>query len=298
MKICVFGSVNRDLVYQVPHLPVRSETLMSSHYQENFGGKGFNQGLAVARAGVQMYFAGKIGTDGKSLFEVLSGVPEMNTAHLLIDPEVPTGNAMMAVCPDGTNTSILYGGANAAVTEADIDAVLSDFSAGDILVTQNETAHLPYLLRACHEKGIRVALTPAPFYDWLIGMPELSYAHWLLLNDFEGEKLSGVKDSPENTVRRLREMLPETTIIMTLGAEGSLYFDGNELIRQQAYRVKAIDSTGAGDTFAGYFISGIARGLSVKESLDLGSRASAICVTRLGAVPSIPRLSEVENYQF
>lgn len=300
MKICVFGSVNRDLVYQVPHLPVRSETLMSSHYQENFGGKGFNQGLAVARAGVPMAFAGKIGTDGTSLFEVLKDEPCMDTRHLLVDPEVPTGNAMMAVCPDGTNTSILYAGANGSITEEDIDRVLSDYAAGDILVTQNETSNLAYLLRACHEKGILVALTPAPFYDWLRELPEIQYVHWLLLNDFEGAKLTGLEpgedNPPEKIVKALREKYPETVIIMTLGEDGSLCYDGKNIIRQKAYKVNAIDTTGAGDTFAGNFIAGLYRGLSVPEAMDLGSRASAICCTRLGAVPSIPRIEETENY--
>ena len=193
---------------------------------------------------------------------------------------------------------MLYAGANHQITKEYIDEVLKDFSKGDVLILQNEISELSYLIDAAHEKDMIIFFNPSPIDDTIFEI-NLSHVNYLLLNEHEAKAI--VKQDEidvEESVEIIKGMYPNLKILLTLGKNGSVYYDKDTKIQQSAYPVKAVDTTGAGDTYTGYFIAGILRGLSIQETMVLASKASAIAVTKKGAAPSIPKYEEVENYKF
>lgn len=298
MKLLSMGSVNIDLVYSVDHLVKEGESIQSEKLSNYFGGKGLNQTVAVARAGMPVYFAGKIGSDGCALIEVLKDEPNIHAEYLLTDSEERTGHAIIQVDRHGENSIIVYGGANQRITETDIDRVLSHFSEGDIVILQNEISCIGHLLNRAHERGMQIIFTPAPFSNALREMQELQYVDWLLLNQVEGSLLTGSEDEPYTTCKKIKHLFPGIKIILTLEKNGSVYYDGIRFISQKSYKIQTVDTTAAGDTFAGYFVASLLSGSPVGESLDLASKAAAISVSRKGAYPSMPTMDEVRNWNF
>ena len=198
----------------------------------------------------------------------------------------------------GDNCILLYGGANQAITRAQVDEVMERFDAGDFIMLQNEINEMPYIMQKAHEKGLVIVLNPSPMDEKIFKLP-LEYVDYFLLNEVEAAQLLGEHTGSqacewELTAKKLRERFPHATVVLTLGGEGAVYVDDTQTVRQPIYPVQAVDTTAAGDTFSGYFISGIIRGLSAAQAMDLAARASAIAVTRVGAAPSIPFLAEVE----
>ena len=257
-----------------------------------------NQTVAIARAGMPVCFAGKLGGDGGALKELLAGEVNINTDCLLTDAQEQTGHAIIQVDRMGENSIVVYGGANQRITKEDIDCVLSCFTAGDVIVLQNEISCIPYILRSAHERGMKIVFTPAPFRETLYEMTELQFVDWLLLNQVEGNLLTDGNADPHITCKRLKNLLPHTNIILTLGKDGSLYYDGKGFILQKSYRIQTVDTTAAGDTFAGYFVAMLMRGRTVADAMDLASKAAAIAVSRKGAFPSMPTLKEVTSWVF
>lgn len=291
MKILNFGSCNIDCVYSVENIVRPGETVPAFGLEHFAGGKGLNQSIALARAGAQVFHAGCIGSDGQMLRKLLqdSGV---NLKYLkTVDRN--TGQAVVQVDSHGENSILLYGGANFAVTRDYIDEVLADFSAGDFLLIQNEISQLPYLIEKAYAAGMRVIFNPSPFQQSL-GDIDLNKISYLILNEIEAAGFSGLS-APEEFVIWSRLNYPNLRVILTLGKNGSIYFDGNARIEQSAFCVKAVDTTAAGDTFTGYFAAGITGGKSVERSLCLASCAAAIAVSKKGAAPSVPSINEVEK---
>lgn len=289
MKILNFGSLNLDLVYQMPHFVRAGETLSSTGFHRGVGGKGLNQSVALARAGADIYHAGLVGEDGGMLREFLqdNGVD----VRFVRTVDQPSGHAVIQVEPAGNNCIFLYGGANQCVSEPFIREALSAFGAGDILILQNEINMINRIIALAAERGMQVVLNPSPVADNLKALP-LEKISWFILNEVEGAELSG-ETEPEKMLERLTALYPHAQIVLTLGGEGSVYAFRKERIRQSAFRVQAVDTTAAGDTFTGFFFAAIAAGVPVQDALLRASKASAISVTRPGAAPSIPRLSEV-----
>lgn len=289
MKILNFGSLNLDLVYQMPHFVRAGETLSSTGFHRGVGGKGLNQSVALARAGADIYHAGLVGEDGGMLREFLqdNGVD----VRFVRTVDQPSGHAVIQVEPAGNNCIFLYGGANQCVSEPFIREALSAFGAGDILILQNEINMIDHIIALAAERGMQVVLNPSPVADNLKALP-LEKISWFILNEVEGAELSG-ETEPEKMLERLTALYPHAQIVLTLGGEGSVYAFRKERIRQSAFRVQAVDTTAAGDTFTGFFFAAIAAGVPVQDALLRASKASAISVTRPGAAPSIPRLSEV-----
>ena len=292
MKALCFGSLNIDYTYRVDHFVARGETLLSENLQVFSGGKGLNQSVALSRAGLTTYHAGSIGTDGLFLLEELyqAGV---NTDCVTVSREVRTGHAIIQNTPDGDNCILLYGGANQAITRAQVDEVLAQFTAGDLLVLQNEVNELPYLMQRACERGLHIALNPSPINDAIAELP-LSAVRWLIRNEVEAAQILGepVTDGAA-AARALHEKLPQAAIVLTMGEDGSYYDDGTQQICQPVFSVCAVDTTAAGDTYTGYFLAGIAEGLPVQQAMALAAKAAAISVTRPGAAPSIPKRQEV-----
>ncbi len=289
MKILNFGSLNIDHVYEVPYFLHPGETLSSTKYSSYPGGKGLNQSIAMAKAGSRVYHAGKTGPDSEILIRALqeSGV---DTTFLDTTGRV-TGHAIIQVAPSGENCILLHGGSNREISREHIDRVFTFLQADDILVLQNEINNLQYIVSQAKEKHIPVAFNPSPIDDDLKNM-DLSGITWLIMNEIEGAELSGSSD-PEIMTKRLLEQYPDMKIILTLGNQGAIYEDRLLRLKQPVFHAEVKDTTAAGDTFTGYFISGIASGRSIKEAMEIASRAAAITVSRAGASSSIPAREEI-----
>ena len=296
MKVLCFGSLNIDYTYKVEHFVQKGETISSQSLQVFSGGKGLNQSIALAKAGADTYHAGAIGMDGRFLLERMEEAG-VHTEMVSVLAEVRSGNAIIQNDRDGDNCIILYGGANQAITRKQVEEVIARFDAGDYIVLQNETNELAYIMEKAHERGMKVILNPSPMDEKISALP-LNDVDYFLLNEVEAEQILNTEETAgEVLADKLVERFPGAAIVLTLGSRGSIYADGSRKIRQQAYRVKAVDTTAAGDTFTGYFIAGIAAGEPAERAMEMAARASAIAVTRAGAAPSIPYRKEVEEYQ-
>ena len=295
MKIVNIGSLNLDMVYHVDHVSQPGETLPSSSVEEHLGGKGLNQSIACAKAGACVYHAGKIGSDGLVLKEELNkwGV---NTEYLGQVMDTKNGHAIIQVDKNGQNAILLFAGSNFRITEADIDETLAAFEAGDILLLQNETSCVPYMIRKAHEKGMQVVLNPSPMSPELAAMDEMKYVDWFILNEIEGNQISGETEA-EKICDSILAKYPHAHVMLTLGGNGCMFKDKDRVARHNIYKVDVVDTTAAGDTFTGFFLAGVVKGLPIEKVLELASKASAIAVGRPGASPSIPTLEEVESAQ-
>lgn len=298
MKILNFGSLNIDYVYSVDHFVQKSETISSSQMNIFSGGKGLNQSTALGRAGAQVFHAGRIGKGGEFLVEQLKEAG-VNTDLVVLDSQCSTGHAIIQNDAEGDNCILLYGGANQRITKEQIDATLDQFDAGDYLVLQNETSNLPYLMEKAAEKQMKIVLNPSPMDEKIKALP-LDKVTLFFVNEIEAAQILGQKEleSTQEAAAAFRSMFPQAAVVLTLGSQGSVYIGKDQVIPQKCYKVKAVDTTAAGDTFTGFFVSAISKGKSPKEALDLASRASAIAVSRPGAAPSVPTLDEVENWEF
>ena len=277
MNVVNFGSLNLDHVYAVDHFCRAGETIHTAGYTQNAGGKGLNQSIAVARSGQTLCHAGMLGAGGEPLAQLLEGCGV--DLRYLGRTETPQGHAIIQVQPDGQNCIFLYGGSNQAVTPEDIDAVLSHFAPGD------------YLLIAAVGRGLRVVLNASPISGEVLAA-DLTGVDWLVVNEIECAAIAGCS-TPEESYAALRARYPGLGILLTLGSEGSVSWKDGVEIRQCAYPVQAVDTTGAGDTFMGYFVGCLAQGMERKDAMQYAAMAASIAVTRPGAAPSIPMMAEV-----
>ena len=293
-KILNFGSLNIDYVYSLDHIVRAGETEASSDYQVFPGGKGLNQSAALSRAGGRVFHGGRIGREGLFLKEALeeSGVD----CRFLRADGGANGHAVIQRTPAGENSILLYAGANRKNTRADIDGALACFDEGDVLVCQNETSEVPYLIEAAFRRGMRVAWNPSPVTD-VVDAVELRMLTWLIINEIEGQAITG-KSEPEAMLEALEGRAPELRVVLTLGEEGSVYRHRGLVLRQERYAVPVRDTTAAGDTFLGYFIREASEAgeepEAVERALKMASMAAALAVSREGAMPSIPLREEVE----
>lgn len=290
MKALVFGSLNIDHVYQMPRIVTAGETLASGAYRRNEGGKGFNQAIALAKAGQQTCFAGNIGADGVFLRDYLTafGVD----ASLIRTVEEPTGHAMIQVDARGQNAIVIYGGANRCVTPAQREDVLSRFAPGDGILLQNEINGVPELMAGAKARGLRVAFNPSPVSEEMTAWP-LESVEWLILNEIEGAALSGCEE-PEGMLTVLTRRYPACRVVLTLGEQGALYADHEQRLAQAAFPVRAVDTTAAGDTFTGYFLQSVWSGCQPAKALRRAACAAALAVSQPGAGASIPSADEVD----
>lgn len=286
MAIYNLGSVNIDHVYRVPHLPEPGETLASISFKSGLGGKGANQSIAVARAGGQVFHIGAIGVDGGWLADQMTdaGVDTQNLSVI----DVPTGHAIINVDDAAENVIVLFTGANRALTEAMVNEALNGAGAGDWLLLQNETNLGVYAAKAAKARGMRVAYAAAPF-DAEAAVEMLPVTDLLAVNDIEAAQLSealGV-DAAD---------LPVPQVLITRGAEGATLQTGGDVIAVDAFRVEPVDTTGAGDTFLGYFLATLDKGETPRNALVQASAASALQVTKAGAAEAIPLAADVNAF--
>ena len=289
MKVLNFGSLNIDYVYTVDHIVEGGETILSSKSETFCGGKGLNQSIALAKAGVPVYHAGLVGEEGDFLLDICRKYG-VDTTYIKKLP-AKGGHAIIQTDKDGQNCIILYGGTNQMQTREYIDEVLGNFESGDYIVLQNEINLLDYVIEKASERGMKIVLNPSPF-DSKLDACDLKKVDWFILNEIEGGQFTGCMQA-DDIMASLTERFPGAKFVLTLGENGSVYFDGKEKVSQEIFKVEVVDTTAAGDTFTGYFLASVIAGKSMQDALKLAAKASSIAVSRPGAAPSIPSVDEV-----
>ncbi len=284
MKILNYGSLCIDHVYSVPYFVKPGETLSCTNYERHPGGKGLNQSLALAYAGADVWHAGMVGDDGVWLKELLTEAG-VSTAMIQVT-DTPSGHALIQVNPDGENAIVICGGANKTVTIDDLDKVFAQCAEGDCLLLQNEISSMSEIMKAAKSISMRIAFNAAPITEAVLHYP-LECVDLFILNEVEAAALSGQK-APQQMIKRLTESYPHACVVLTLGEQGAIYGDSERIVHQDAFTVEALDTTGAGDTFTGFFLAGWLDGQTIEQCLEVACQAAAICVTRKGAATSIP----------
>ncbi len=291
MRILNVGSLNIDYVYDVDHFVQPGETMASKGMFINCGGKGLNQSIAMAKAGNHVCHMAKLGRDGLMLKEKLeeNGV---DTAMIeLVD--TPSGHAIIQVDQNGQNCILLYGGTNRALTKEGIVAALDAFGTEGLVLLQNETNLVGFVIEEAAKRGLQVALNAAPMEPGVLDYP-LDQLTWLMVNEVEGRQIAGC-EKDEDILPILSEKYPHCNILLTLGSRGACCKRGNTIYQIGCHKTKVVDTTAAGDTFCGYFLYGMLNGISIPDTLRMATTASALCIGKQGASDSVPTKTEVEE---
>ena len=289
-----FGSINLDHVYRVPHLVGPGETLASHDYLVGLGGKGANQSLAMALAGGQVSHWGRLGRQDAWARDTLARAG-VNVSGVELVSEA-SGHAIIQVDDQGENAILLHPGANHGFRRPALAALIGAAGPDDWLLLQNECNGLAELLPLAAEQGLRIAFNPAPMDDRVLELP-LSSCRLLFVNRTEAAHLAGLglDDDAEALLDALAARLTGVELVLTLGGEGAWHQHGDERLHQPAWPVMTVDTTGAGDTFIGYFMAALQAELPVRECLRRASAAAALAVQRPGAAESIPDAPEVDR---
>ncbi|WP_262137795.1 ribokinase [Pseudomonas sp. Marseille-Q5117] len=300
-NVVVIGSLNMDLVTRAPRLPRDGETLIGHSFATVSGGKGANQAVAAARLGAQVAMVGCVGNDdyGVRLRDALLAEQVDCTAVSVVEDS--SGVALIVVDDNSQNAIVIVAGANGAMTPAVIDRFDAVLQAADVVICQLEIpdATVGHALKRARELGKTVILNPAPASrplpaDWFAAID------YLIPNESEAAALSGLAvDSLQSAEAAATQLIAMGAgkVIVTLGAQGSLFANGEGFEHFLAPTVKALDTTAAGDTFVGGFAAALANGKSEDEAIRYGQIAAALSVTRAGAQPSIPTMSEVQAFK-
>lgn len=281
--------MNIDYVYAVDHILTPGETLESSNINLCNGGKGLNQAIALGRADANCYMAGNVGKDGAALLAELSS-SNVDTSQIRMT-DAPSGHTIIQVDKKGQNCILYFGGANKTVDQAYIEEVLSSCESGDYILLQNEINMIPEIMHTAKSKGMKIAFNPSPISADINNYP-LDLVDIFILNENEGQSISGQEEAGE-ILEALLTMFPTTDILLTLGKKGAIFKNKAAEATHGIYDVKVTDTTGAGDTFTGYFLKLYTDSKPIEECLKYASIASSIAVTRLGAAQSIPTIDEV-----
>ncbi|MDD4689982.1 MAG: ribokinase [Eubacteriales bacterium] len=296
MKIVVIGSINTDLVINTERLPRIGETINGSGFSVNCGGKGANQAIAAAKLGGDVSFIGAVGNDANGEM-ALGNLKTGNVSTTYIEKvSVNTGVAVITVA-GGDNCIVLDSGANGMITKEIIDKNEGLIKSADAVIMQLEIPMetVTYAAQVAKRHNVKVILNPAP----IIALPKelTDNTDVIILNETEAEFITGTypdtKENGKECINKLKSMGIEQAII-TLGGDGSIYNDGDEIIHQPAFKADVVDSTAAGDTFIGAYT--IRCDLDIKERIVYATAASSITVSRKGASSSIPTRDEVEEY--
>ena len=289
MKVLNYGSLNYDHIYQVDHFVNPKETMSCLSYQRGFGGKGLNQSIALAKAGMNVYHAGKVGSDGQDFIDYLNKY-NVNTEFLVKDDNYATGHAIIQIC-DSENSIIIHGGANRQISKEEIDKTLSHFQKGDVLLLQNEINNMEYIINSAKEIGMYIAFNVAPISADVFNYP-LDKIDLFIVNEIEAAGLAKTDSQDyQEIINELQKLNKE--IVMTVGKNGSYYINGDKVIYQKPYIVKAVDTTAAGDTFTGYYLASRLNNKDIEYSLDLAAKASSITVSYKGAADAIPKIEDL-----
>jgi ribokinase len=294
------GSSNVDLILRVPRFHNPGETLTGDNLVTAFGGKGANQAIAAKRLGGEVTFLTKLGVDsfGESYREYLTdaGLPPR---FLLQDKKLPSGVAIIELVPRGENRIIVSPGANGSLSVKDLQKHQDAWKGAGVFVVQLETPMntVKKGLLLARKNGSLTILNPAP----AIPLPPkvLSLVDFMVPNEWEAQSLSGIKMKGKKDLPRIAQKLlgrGVKNVVITLGAQGLYFKNRDEEIWMDAFRVKAVDTTAAGDAFMGALACGLAAGKSIRKALRMANAAGGLAATRLGAQPSLPNRRELERF--
>ena len=297
-KIVIVGSANTDMVISADHFPLPGETLMGTNFMTNFGGKGANQAVAAARLGGQTVFIGKVGNDnfGTSIISNLES-EGINVSHLYTTQKTSTGVALITTIPSGENSIIVNAGANGQLTADDVrdsEEVIAE--AGTVLMQlETPVAALTEAAKLGKKHGAFTVLNPAPAS--LLPHELLENIDLLIPNETEASSISGVEIKDESTAMEAISAIQGMgvkNVIITVGSKGAIAKVDGKMIMVPAFKVKAIDTTAAGDTFCGALCVALSEGKDIEAAIRFGNKASSVSVTRKGAQLSIPQRKELE----
>lgn len=298
-KIVVLGSSNTDLVVRTDRMPLPGETLLGDRFMMTAGGKGANQAVAVARLGDGVTFIAKVGRDMFGDNAVTGYEKEgIDTRTILRDDTAPSGIALITVDAQAENSIVVVPGANNNLSKADVDALRDKIESAQYLLMQLETpvAVVAYAAQTARRAGVKVILNPAPAAE--LPAELLDGLYMITPNRTEGQMLTGIEITDWESAERAAQALigkGVQNVVLTLGSQGALVCDGRSFERIPAQKVKAVDTTAAGDTFNGAMCVALSEGASLSDAVRFASRASAIAVTRLGAQASIPYRKELDG---
>lgn len=300
-NVVVVGSLNMDLVARAERLPRPGETLAGKSFATVPGGKGANQAVAASRLGASVAMVGCVGSDayGKQLREALA-VEGIDCQGVTTAEGASSGLAMIVVDASSQNAIVIIAGGNGLLTPASVQAVEPLLQAAEVVIAQLEVPAetVGYTLKRARELGKTVILNPAPATGPL---PAEWYAHidYLIPNESEAQALTGIAVFSLDTARLAAAHLLDlgvARVMITLGGEGVLYVDAQGCEHFTAPKVQPVDTTAAGDTFVGAFAASLANGKPLREAIAFGQVAAALSVTRAGAQPSIPSLSDIKGF--
>lgn len=296
-KIIIIGSCNTDMVVTVKQLPKPGETILGDSFKMYSGGKGANQAVAATRMGGNVTFIAKVGNDlfGKQAIEHYKN-EGMDVSHIIVDNEHPTGVALINVNEEGENSIAVASGANAALKPHHLENAKEVIEGSSILLMQLETPieTVEYASKLAYDKGVKVVLNPAPATPLSDELLKNLYA--IIPNKTEAEMLSGIEISDWDSAKQAASIISSRgveIVVITLGEKGALIKNGVEYFDVPGYKVEAVDTTAAGDTFCGAFCVAISEDHSIEKAVMIANKAASITVTRSGAQDSIPRRNEV-----
>jgi ribokinase len=293
MAVINFGSINIDHVYQVDHFVQPGETLDTNAYQILLGGKGANQSIALANAGVEVLHVGCINENDVHFKQAM--IKQGINGRFIRCTDTPSGHAIIQVTPSGENAIFLFGGANREISTEDITKALADASSKDWVLLQNETSGTAEVLAQAKAKGLKVAFNPAPMTQ---DIKSLNFAHidLLIVNEVEAAELSECAEMVDIEAF-FHTHFAHAEVIITQGQQGAKLIckqaDNTPDINVSAFVVDAVDTTAAGDTFIGYFIAHYQQHQQANAALRFACAASALAVTKAGAAQSIPQYADV-----
>ncbi len=295
-NILVIGSSNMDMVVKVPHFPQPGETIMGGNFFMNQGGKGANQAVTVSRLDGNIDFICKTGNDSISKQMIdLFAAEGINTNWILKDKELPSGVAIIMVDKNAENNIVVAAGANGNLSCQDIDNSMEAIDNSDYILMQLEIPieTVEYVIKIASEKGKKVILNPAPMAKLSDNI--LKNIYLLTPNQVEAETLTGIKIESENSLTKVADAIygkGVENVVITLGAEGAFIYNGTSE-KVPAIKTTPVDTTGAGDVFNGALTVALAEGKDLHEAVRFANKASAISITRDGAILSIPQRNEI-----
>jgi ribokinase len=298
-KILVVGSSNTDMVIKTNHFPAPGETILGGHFLMNAGGKGANQAVAAARLGGKVTFVGKIGGDifGKQAVQQLMD-EGINVDFVAVDPENPSGVALITVDQKGENSIVVASGSNGTLLPEDFDKAHDELDESEFVLMQLEIPipTVEHIAKAAVRKQKKVILNPAPAAE--LSGELLQNLYLITPNETEAEMLTGIKVTDEHSALQAANWLHEKgveAVIITMGAAGAFLLADSKAELIKAPKVEAIDTTAAGDTFSGALAVALSEGKTIQESIAFANQAAAISVTRNGAQSSVPYRKEIKN---
>lgn len=296
-KILVVGSSNTDMVIKTNNFPAPGETILGGRFLMNAGGKGANQAVAASRLGGMVTFVGKTGDDifGKQAIQQLED-EGINVNFVAVDPENPSGVAMITVDRKGENSIVVAPGSNGTLSPDDFEKARIEFEDSEFILMQLEIPipTVEHIARMAAAKNKKVILNPAPAAA--LSDELLKNLYLITPNETEAELLTGIKVTDQNSALKAAMALHNKgveIVVITMGSAGAFLLKNGKSEIIGAPKVEAVDTTAAGDTFNGALVVALSEGKSIQESIGFANKAASISVTRIGAQSSVPYRKEI-----